>query len=91
MQIQISKILIYFFIVANCHAQYDSITERIENIINTHSNLHIGCEIYSLKNQKIVYSKNAQQLFIPASNTKLFSASLAWELLVPIINLRHNY
>ncbi len=42
-----------------------------------------GIEVYSLDTGKVVYAKNAQQLFTPASTTKLVTEGTALELLGP--------
>ncbi len=43
----------------------------------------IGIKIVSLKGDYCIYQKNQDQLFIPASNTKLFTAASALEILGP--------
>lgn len=40
-----------------------------------------GIEVYSLDQNKVVYTMNAQQFFTPASTTKLFTEGTALELL----------
>jgi PBP4 family serine-type D-alanyl-D-alanine carboxypeptidase len=42
-----------------------------------------GIEVYSIDANKIVYEKNAQKLFTPASTTKLLTEGTALELLGP--------
>jgi PBP4 family serine-type D-alanyl-D-alanine carboxypeptidase len=42
-----------------------------------------GIEVYSLDRHKVVYAKNAQKLFTPASTTKLLTEGTALELLGP--------
>jgi D-alanyl-D-alanine carboxypeptidase/D-alanyl-D-alanine-endopeptidase (penicillin-binding protein 4) len=59
------------------------LTHHIDAIIAQHPEMHIGCKIISLKNNKVIYSHNAQQLFTPASNTKVFTALFALEHLGP--------
>lgn len=61
---------------------YHSATpDQIQAIIEAHHQWHIGCAVYSMKDKMPLYEYNAQQLFIPASNTKLFTGALALELL----------
>ena len=48
-----------------------------------HIDAAIGLKIISLKNNQVIYEKNADQLFKPASNTKLFTAAAALEILGP--------
>ena len=47
-----------------------------------------GIEIASLKNGKVLYSSNADKLFTPASNTKLFTTAAALALIGPDYNFR---
>ena len=47
-----------------------------------------GIHIVDLKTGATVYSKNADQFFIPASNTKLFSTALALTRLGPDYRFR---
>jgi len=42
-----------------------------------------GIQIVSLDDQKVLYSLNAEKLFVPASNTKLFTTITAMALLGP--------
>ncbi len=42
-----------------------------------------GIEVRDLKTDKIVYSQNADHLFVPASNTKLFTTAMALTRLGP--------
>lgn len=42
-----------------------------------------GVEIVSLANAQVLYSQNADKLFIPASNTKLFTTAAALALIGP--------
>ncbi len=42
-----------------------------------------GIEIVSLNNGQVLYSQNANKLFIPASNTKLFTTAAALALIGP--------
>jgi len=58
--------------------KYRPLTARIEAIIDQYPELHIGCEIYSLKNNEPIVAHNAEQLFLPASNMKLFLAATAF-------------
>src|SRR6476469_727421 len=47
-----------------------------------------GIEITSLKTGKILYSQNANKLFTPASNTKLFTTAAALALIGPDYKFR---
>lgn len=58
--------------------QNDSLAQKIEHLIQLKlPNTPIGIVIRNAKTGNILYSKNAQHTFIPASNTKLFTASAA--------------
>jgi len=58
---------------------------RIDQIIEQPLYRHasFGIEVYSLDDNKVIYTKNAQQLFTPASTTKLVTEGTALELLGP--------
>lgn len=47
-----------------------------------------GIEVVSLKTGKVLYSQNADKLFTPASNTKLFTTAAALELIGPDYSFR---
>jgi serine-type D-Ala-D-Ala carboxypeptidase/endopeptidase (penicillin-binding protein 4) len=47
-----------------------------------------GIEVLSLKTGKVLYSQNADRLFTPASNTKLFTTSAALALIGPDYRFR---
>ena len=53
----------------------DSLASRIEKIMSrpefAHSNF--GIEFYDLESGKVLYSLNAEKLFVPASTTKLLT------------------
>jgi D-alanyl-D-alanine carboxypeptidase/D-alanyl-D-alanine-endopeptidase (penicillin-binding protein 4) len=46
-------------------------------------NAHWGISVVSLKTGRLVYGYNSTRLFVPASNTKLFTTALALERLGP--------
>ena len=47
-----------------------------------------GIEVVSLDNGKTIYAKNADKLFTPASNTKLFTTAAALALIGPTYSSR---
>jgi len=54
--------------------------QRVDEAIRTSKALApgiIGVEVVQLRSGKVLYSRNADKLFTPASNTKLFSTALA--------------
>ena len=65
-------------------AQNDSLlSARIREIISRPEYRHasFGVEVYSLDDDKVLYALNGQQLFTPASTTKLLTEGTALELL----------
>jgi len=63
--------------------KYRAVSAQIHKLISNNPHLHIGCEVYSLKTQQVVFSENATHLFIPASTTKLLTAIVALETVGP--------
>jgi D-alanyl-D-alanine carboxypeptidase/D-alanyl-D-alanine-endopeptidase (penicillin-binding protein 4) len=61
-----------------------SVNSSINNLINEY-NLpsNIGVQVQLMKSGKIIYSKNADHLFMPASNLKLFTSAAALLYLKP--------
>jgi len=68
---------VFIFSCSQLFAYHTTVTDQIQQIINQQNQWHIGCTIYSHKENRIVYEHNARQLFTPASNTKLFTGALA--------------
>lgn len=62
--------------VQPCAAQIDAV---LRDTIFRHA--FVGIQVVSLKDHKIVYTRNAEKLFRPASNLKLFTTAAALELL----------
>jgi D-alanyl-D-alanine carboxypeptidase/D-alanyl-D-alanine-endopeptidase (penicillin-binding protein 4) len=50
---------------------------RVKKILKTHPRVHWGLYAVQAKNGKVLAKWNEEQFFVPASNTKLFSTSLA--------------
>ena len=59
------------------------IQTTINNILRQNTSAHIGIIVQSLKTGKILYQKNANQLFVPASSLKIFTAVAALSFLGP--------
>lgn len=55
--------------------------ERVREIIQQSYPIHVGCVIQAPDSNEICFEHNAQQLFVPASITKLFTAVAALEIL----------
>ncbi|HEX4543725.1 MAG TPA: D-alanyl-D-alanine carboxypeptidase/D-alanyl-D-alanine-endopeptidase, partial [Candidatus Acidoferrum sp.] len=65
--------LLLLFHPATAHAQSDaSLAQRIQKVISRPEFAHanFGIEFYSLDTGKVLYSLNAEKLFVPASTTK---------------------
>lgn len=59
---------------------------KIDDLIATAPSLangYVGVEIVSLNNGRVLYEHNQDRLFVPASNTKLFTSALALARLGP--------
>lgn len=75
------------------HAQagpHHSLTKRIDTVLDS-SDLQRGfwgIEVVSLETGKSLYSQNADKLFTPASNTKLFTTAAALALIGPTYTFR---
>lgn len=60
------------------------LTQAINNLVKpADRKAAVGIKIVSPKNDYCLYQKNPDQLFIPASNTKLFTAAAALDILGP--------
>ncbi len=68
---------------ASAAAQSTTLAQRIQSIVDRPEFRHamFGIEFYSLDNNKVIYSLNAEKLFTPASTTKLLTEGTALELL----------
>src|SRR3979411_455586 len=68
--------LIFCFHVAPARAQSEStLAQRIQKVISRPEFAHanFGIEFYSLDTGKVVYTLNADKLFVPASTTKILT------------------
>src|SRR5437764_8576850 len=75
---------------AAAHKPHVSLKKQIEAILSQPdlSRGFWGIEISSVANGKALYSLNADKLFTPASNTKLFTTAAALALIGPDYNFR---
>jgi D-alanyl-D-alanine carboxypeptidase/D-alanyl-D-alanine-endopeptidase (penicillin-binding protein 4) len=66
------------------------LAQRIEAILRSSEARrgHWGIEVVRLKDGKVLYARNAEQLFLPASNMKLFTTAAALEKLGPDFRFR---
>ena len=68
-------------------AQAASLAEKIDKVL-AGTNAFWGIQAVDLESGKVLYQWNAQRFFVPASNTKLFTSSLALERLGPDFTFR---
>ncbi len=63
---------------------------RIVRILSQPAYAHArwGIEVRTATGNHLLFATNATQLFIPASNTKIFTAALAWDRLGPNYRIR---
>jgi D-alanyl-D-alanine carboxypeptidase/D-alanyl-D-alanine-endopeptidase (penicillin-binding protein 4) len=67
-----------------------TLAQRIETILRRPEARrgHWGIEVVRLKDGKVLYTRNAEQLFLPASNMKMFTTAAAVEKLGPDFRFR---
>jgi len=79
-------VVLCFVLATQLHAaSHNPVTKNIDTILSA-SDLargFWGIEVVSLDNGKVVYARNADKLFTPASNTKLFTTAAALALIGP--------
>ena len=66
-------------------ASHNSLVKRIDTVLADPDLAHgfWGIEVVSLDTGKVLYTQNADKLFTPASNTKLFTTAAAMALIGP--------
>jgi D-alanyl-D-alanine carboxypeptidase/D-alanyl-D-alanine-endopeptidase (penicillin-binding protein 4) len=66
-------------------AEHNPVTKRIDSILSSPDLARgfWGIEVVSLDTGKVIYQQNADKLFTPASNTKLFTTAAALALIGP--------
>src|SRR3954462_5555050 len=82
----LASVLVCLLITAQLHAADSRLLAPRINAILAEKDLSRGfwgIEIVSLNTGQILYSQNADKLFIPASNTKLFTTATALALIGP--------
>jgi D-alanyl-D-alanine carboxypeptidase/D-alanyl-D-alanine-endopeptidase (penicillin-binding protein 4) len=72
-----------FFCLAPTPAPAADLAGRIDKVLADSPAAFWGIEIRDLKTGEVVYSQNQNKLFVPASNTKLFTVALALDRLGP--------
>jgi serine-type D-Ala-D-Ala carboxypeptidase/endopeptidase (penicillin-binding protein 4) len=76
-------VLLILIAIQASAAEKHALSSRIEKILSTPDVARgfWGIEVASLDSGKILYSRNSDKLFTPASNTKLFTTATAFALL----------
>ncbi|HYP09571.1 MAG TPA: D-alanyl-D-alanine carboxypeptidase/D-alanyl-D-alanine-endopeptidase [Bryobacteraceae bacterium] len=80
--------LIGLFLFAGSVAPAQTVRARIERILAGAPNAIWGIQVVDLQTGATVYARNEHQLFVPASNAKLFSTALALTRLGPHYRFR---
>ena len=78
--------IVCLLLAAHLHAaSHDPVAKRIDSILSSADLARgfWGIEVVSLDNGKVIYAQNADKLFTPASNTKLFTTAAALALIGP--------
>jgi D-alanyl-D-alanine carboxypeptidase/D-alanyl-D-alanine-endopeptidase (penicillin-binding protein 4) len=73
-------------VVCGVAAPAQTLSERLEALLSDSPvarQAFVGVEVYDLEKGEAVYASNAGRLFVPASNTKLFTTALALTRLGP--------
>jgi len=78
-------VLVTIFVAALPAQTYPVFEKRFEAIRGRPEYRHarFGAEFYSIEDEKVLYSWNPQELFVPGSTTKILSVGTALELLGP--------
>ncbi|HEU5400951.1 MAG TPA: D-alanyl-D-alanine carboxypeptidase/D-alanyl-D-alanine-endopeptidase, partial [Terriglobales bacterium] len=86
----VSLLLVSQVVAATSHKKSRSIKKQIEAILAQPdlTRGYVGIEIVSLATGKAIYSENADKMFTPASNTKLFTTAAALSLIGPDYKFR---
>ncbi|KTC80503.1 D-alanyl-D-alanine carboxypeptidase/D-alanyl-D-alanine-endopeptidase [Legionella cherrii] len=73
-----------FLLALSAFAYSASIQTEVDRLINrVNPNVNLGIVVLDLTSGKVLYRRNAQRLYIPASNLKLFSEAAALMVLGP--------
>jgi D-alanyl-D-alanine carboxypeptidase/D-alanyl-D-alanine-endopeptidase (penicillin-binding protein 4) len=84
-------VVLCFLLATQVHAAKPKpLSERIAAILSAPDleRGFFGVEVASVESGKVLYSQNADKLFTPASNTKLFTTAAALALIGPDYNFR---
>src|SRR5574341_228615 len=82
-------LIVFNFFISPCTGDETrfqaQVSDRIDSLISLpeFSSVNFGIAIYSLDDKKMLYEKNSQRLFVPASNLKLVTSACALSKLGP--------
>lgn len=81
----LTAILVLLLAVQGQAASHNSVGKRIDAVLSSPDlgRGFWGIEVVSLEDGKVLYAQNADRLFTPASNTKLFTTAAALALIGP--------
>ena len=71
-----------FLVMALSIASAADLKTRIDELVSKTSalaNAFAGLQVVSLTNGRVLYERNQDRLFTPASSMKLFTTALAWK------------
>ncbi len=63
----------------------ESFRNAVDSILtrSCHRGLRVGAKFYSLDRQQVIYARNSDSLFTPASNMKMFTSAMALKKVGP--------
>ena len=85
------RVVLCLLLAVQLHAASQKLLEARVNTVLSSADLQHGfwgVEVVSLKTGKVLYQRNADKLFTPASNTKLFTTAAALQLIGPNYQFR---
>jgi D-alanyl-D-alanine carboxypeptidase/D-alanyl-D-alanine-endopeptidase (penicillin-binding protein 4) len=85
MTTRLARVLLVCLLAAAPAAAADGLDAKVDAVLRTpgYQNAHWGLLVVDSKSGKVIYEKDADRMFAPASVTKLFSTAAAWVDLGP--------
>ncbi|MEE9498714.1 MAG: D-alanyl-D-alanine carboxypeptidase, partial [Nitrospinaceae bacterium] len=78
-----------FGLAEDYETSVDPAIENFRNAVDSilaqscHNGLRVGAKFYSLDRQQVIYARNSDTLFTPASNMKMFTSAMALKKVGP--------